>query len=168
MRKSPAQVYALVFGIALTLAGILGFFYSADFSSGAAATEPGNTDAVLGILDVNGWHNVVHLLSGLVGLAVVGSWFGARTYAWAFGLVYLVVTAIGFALGDGHAIFGLIPVNTEDNILHLAIGLLGILAALATPSSPAPTTVAGEGKSRAFEASVRRQPSAKMPPTRQT
>jgi hypothetical protein len=168
MRKSPAQVYALVFGIALTLAGILGFFYSTDFSSGAAAADPGNRDAVLGILDVNGWHNVVHLLSGLVALAVAGSWFGARTYAWAFGIVYLIVTAIGFALGDGHAIFGLIAVNTEDNFLHLAIGTLGILAALASPSAPAPTTVDRERSSPAFEASVRRQPSAKLPPTRQT
>jgi hypothetical protein len=167
MRKSPAQVYALVFGATLVLVGIVGFFYSADFSTGKAATEPGNKDALIGVFDVNGWHNVVHIASGLVALAVAGSWFGARVYAFTFGVVYLAVTVIGFALGDGHAVLGLIVVNTEDNFLHLAIALLGIMAALATRSAPPPTTVTGERGSRAFEASVRRHPSAKMPPTRQ-
>jgi len=168
MRKSPAQVYALVFGLTLVLAGIVGFFYSADFSTGKAAADPSNRDALIGVFDVNGWHNVVHILSGLLGLSLARSWSGARLYAWGFGLVYLLVTVIGFVLGDGHAILGLIPVNTEDNLLHLAISLLGITAALSTPSAPPPTTVAGERTSRAFQASVRRHPSAKMPPTRQT
>jgi hypothetical protein len=168
MRKSPAQVYALVFGATLVLAGIVGFLYSADFSTGSAAADPGNRDALIGVFDVNGWHNVVHILSGLLGLALARSWRGARLYAWGFGLVYLVVTAIGFSLGSGHAILGLIPVNTEDNFLHLAISLLGIVAALATRSAPPPTLVSRERGSRAFEASVRRHPSAKMPPARQT
>jgi hypothetical protein len=168
MRKTPAQVYALVFGLTLVLAGVIGFFYTADFSTGRAAADPGNRDALIGVFDVNGWHNVVHLASGIVGLSLAGSWFGARLYAFGFGVVYLAVTVIGFVLGDGHAVFGLIPVNTEDNFLHLAISLLGIAAALATPSVPPPTTVDHESGSRAFEASVRRHPSAKMPPTRQT
>src|SRR5215212_1514659 len=73
MRKSPAQVYALTFGATLLLAGILGFFYTADFSTGDATTDPGNRDALIGIFDVNGWHNVVHLASGLLGLALAGS-----------------------------------------------------------------------------------------------
>ena len=157
MRKSPAQIYALVFGLTLTLAGILGFFYSSDFSTGAAAAEPGNRDALIGVFDVNGWHNVVHLLSGLVGLAAAASWRSARLYAWGFGIVYLLVTGIGFALGDGHAILGLVPVNTEDNYLHLAIALLGLIAAAASPTSPAPTMASGQGGSAAFEHSIQRR-----------
>ena len=153
MRKSPAQVYALTFGLALLLVGILGFFYTADFSAGDATTEPGNRDAVLGLFDVNGWHNVVHILSGLAGLALAGSWFGARLYALGFGTVYLLVAALGFAAGDGESILGLIPVNTADNWLHVAIAVLGILAGLLTPTAPAPTTT---GRSPAHEPSVRR------------
>src|SRR5687767_103058 len=95
MRKSPAQVYAFTFGLALLLAGILGFFYTADFSTGDATKDPGNRDALIGVFDVNGWHNVVHILSGLAGLALAGSWRGARLYAWIFGLTYLVVTVWG-------------------------------------------------------------------------
>ena len=154
MRKSPAQVYALTFGLTLLLVGILGFFYTADFSTGSASSEPGNKDAVLGLFDVNGWHNVVHILSGLLGLALAGSWFGARLYAIGFGATYLVVAAIGFAVGDGESILGLIPVNTADNWLHVAIAVLGLLAGALTPSVPPPTTA--DRKSPALEPSVKR------------
>ena len=128
--RSPAQVYALVIGLTLTVAGILGFFYSASFSTGDGTER----DAVLGLLDVNGWHNIVHLASGVIGLAVVGSYSGARAYALGLGAVYLLVTVLGFIAGSGDEIFNLIPVNTEDNILHLLIGIAGIGAGLATPS----------------------------------
>lgn len=139
-RRSPAQLYALVFGIVLVAAGILGFFYEASFSTGDDTLV--DRDAVLGILDVNGWHNVVHILSGLVGLAVVGSYANARLYALGFGAVYIVVAILGFIYGDGDSIFKLIPVNTEDNILHVLIGVAGLGAGMATPAEPAPTTTA--------------------------
>ena len=31
-------------------------------------------------------------------------------------------------LGDGGVILGLVPINTEDNVLHLVIGVVGIVA----------------------------------------
>ena len=122
--RTPAQVYSLVFGATLLLAGILGFFYSSAFGT------PGETDAILGIFEVNGWHNVVHIASGVLGLALAGSAAGARSYALGFGIVYLAVTIWGFAVGDGGEILGFLPVNTEDNFLHLAISLAGIAAGL--------------------------------------
>ena len=70
--RSPAQVYALVIGLTLVVAGIAGFFYSASFSTGDGTER----DAVLGILDVNGWHNIVHIATGAIGLLVVGSYGG--------------------------------------------------------------------------------------------
>ncbi len=137
-RRSPAQLYALVFGVTLVAAGILGFFYNASFAAGDETLT--NRDAVLGILDVNGWHNVVHILSGALGLAVAGSYAGSRNYALGFGAVYIVIAILGFAYGDGDSIFRLIPVNTEDNVLHTLIGVAGIGAGLATPAAPAPST----------------------------
>jgi len=134
--RSPAQSYALVFGVVLVAAGIVGFFYSSDFAS------PGEVDGVFGILDVNGWHNVVHILTGVLGLAVMGSYANARLYAFGLGAVYVVVAIVGFIYGDGDAILGFIPVNTEDNILHLLIGVAGIGAGMATTAEPAPTTAA--------------------------
>jgi hypothetical protein len=136
--RSPAQLYALAIGAALLVAGVLGFFYNASFGTGDGTER----DAVLGILDVNGWHNVVHILTGVLGLAVVGAYDGSRVYALGFGAVYLIVALLGFIAGNGDEIFNLIPVNTEDNVLHLLIGFAGVAAGLATPATPAPTTVA--------------------------
>ena len=76
--RSPAQLYALVFGLVLVAAGILGFFYEASFATGDDTLSTDDREAVLGLLDVNGWHNVVHILSGVVGLAVAGSYANAR------------------------------------------------------------------------------------------
>jgi hypothetical protein len=135
-RRTPAQGYALVIGLSLTVAGILGFFYNASFGTGDGTER----DAVLGILDVNAWHNLVHLASGLLGLLVASSYSGSRAYALGLGAVYLVVTLLGLIAGDGDEIFNLIPINTEDNVLHLLIGIAGLAAGLLTPGSPAPTT----------------------------
>jgi hypothetical protein len=126
----PAEVYVLAIGLTLVVAGIAGFFYSASFSTGDGTER----DAVLGILDVNGWHNLVHIASGAIGLFVAGSYRGTRAYALGIGAVYLVVAALGFVAGDGDEIFNLIPVNTEDNFLHLLIGIAGVGAGLATPA----------------------------------
>ncbi|HEU5062269.1 MAG TPA: DUF4383 domain-containing protein [Solirubrobacterales bacterium] len=119
--STPATLYAGLIGAVLVVAGILGFFYSAAFGS------PGDVDAVLGILDVNGWHNLVHLASGALGLLAFASGPAAsRTYALAFGAVYIVVAIWGFIIGSGESILSIIPVNTEDNILHLILGVLGV------------------------------------------
>jgi hypothetical protein len=134
--RSPAQVYALVIGATLVVVGIAGFFYNAGFGTG----DDTERDAVLGIFDVNGWLNVVHVLTGALGLALAGAYDGARAYALGLGAAYLVITVLGFAAGDGEEIFNLIPVNTEDNVLHLMLGIAGLGAGVATPSTPAPST----------------------------
>jgi len=88
--RSPAQVYALVFGVVLVAAGVLGFFYESSFSTGDDV-YPENVDKVLDILDVNGWHNVVHIATGALGLAVAGSYANARLYALGLGAVYIAL-----------------------------------------------------------------------------
>jgi hypothetical protein len=134
--RSPAQVFALVIGATLTAAGILGFFYNASFATGDGTAR----DAVLGVLDVNGWHNLVHIASGAIGLLVAGSYGGSRAYALGIGAIYVVVALLGFLAGDGDEILNLIPVNTEDNFLHLLIGIAGVGGGLATPGTAPPST----------------------------
>lgn len=118
-------------GTALVVAGIAGFFYSASFDTGNRVLN--EHDEVLGILAVNGWHNVVHIVTGLLGLAAAG--YAARTYALALGLVYLVVAIWGFIeVEDGiGALLDVVPVDTQDNLLHLVLGLAGLGAGAATP-----------------------------------
>ena len=133
---TPAQIYALVIGLALVALGIVGFFYEASFESGSDLSR----DAIFGILDVNGWHNLVHLLSGVFGLLVATSYVSARIYALVFGGVYLLVCLLGFLAGDGGVVLGLLPVSTEDNVLHLLIGVAGVIAGISTPATPPPST----------------------------
>jgi hypothetical protein len=132
---SPASLYAGLIGAVLLVAGIIGFFYSASFGS------PGSVDAVLGILDVNAWHNLIHLASGVLGLLAFSAGARAsRTYALAFGAVYIVVAIWGFIIGSHESILGFVPVNTEDNFLHLILGILGLGAyAASDPEAEART-----------------------------
>jgi Domain of unknown function (DUF4383) len=123
MNDNPARLYAGVVGATLVVAGIIGFFYSASFGS------PGDVDAVFGILDVNAWHNLVHIATGLLGLAAFSAGINAsRTYAIGIGVAYVVVAIWGFIIGDGESILGFIPVNTEDNVLHALLGIAGLTA----------------------------------------
>jgi len=133
--RSPAQLYALTFGAVLTIAGIIGFFYNSEFTSNKAVH-----DAVFGILNVNGWHNLVHILTGVLGLIVASSYASSRAYAIVLGVVYIFIAIWGFIIGDGNSILSIIPVNTEDNVLHLLIGISGIAAGMATPAVADPTT----------------------------
>jgi hypothetical protein len=130
--KTPAQIYSLVFGATLLIAGILGFFVDASF------TDLG--DGVQGdeliFFEVNGWHNLVHIASGAIGLALAGSRAGARGFALGFGAVYLVVAIWGLIVGD-NVLFGLMPINGADNILHLLIALAGLAAGFASPDDSA-------------------------------
>jgi Domain of unknown function (DUF4383) len=123
--RTPAQLYALLFGLTLLLAGVLGFIADSSFEFG-----DGIQGDDLVVFEVNGTHNIVHIASGLLGLALAGTAAGARAYALGFGAVYLLVTIIGFI--DGEDVLGLIPVDTADNFLHLAIALTGIAAGLAS------------------------------------
>lgn len=136
---SPARLYATLVGGALVITGIIGFFYEASFATGDDVIA----DDVFGLLAVNGWHNLVHLATGLIGLAAAG--YAARTFALAFGLIYTVLAIWGFVAADGGyaVLLDLVPVNTEDNFLHLILGLTGMAAGAATPKEstpPAPAT----------------------------
>ena len=126
--RTPAQWYCLVFGATLVLVGIIGFAADAGFDVGGDI----DGDKLLGIFEVSGIHNLVHLASGAFLLAMSPKRATARLAALGFGVVYLLVAIIGFIEGD--TVIGLIPVNGADNFLHVAISLLGIGAALATPT----------------------------------
>lgn len=133
-QRSPAQVYALLVGVLLTVLGIIGFFYNGTFTDATAVH-----DDVFGILSVNGWHNLLHILTGVVALALASSRTGSRTCTYGLGLFYLVVSVWGFILGGGHSILGIVPVDAAANTLHLLIGIAGVLAGVATAPERAPT-----------------------------
>lgn len=104
------KTFAIVFGVVFIAVGILGFV-------------PGITtnNMLLGIFHVNAMHNVVHLLSGAAALATGFMGTGpARIYFRVFGVVYALVAALGFVVGDG-MLLGLISNNMADTWLHVVI-----------------------------------------------
>jgi hypothetical protein len=68
-------------------------------------------------------HNIVHLLFGVVGVALAQAPDTARTYLVGGGVVYLALWVLG-VVGGGDWI----PVNTTDNRLHfgLGVGMIGL------------------------------------------
>ena len=133
--RTPAQLYSLLFGIVLLVVGILGFIADSSFGTGS---DVEGSDFI--VFEVNGWHNIVHILSGILGLAVWRRRDAARAYALGFGAVYLVVTIWGFITGD--QVLWLIPVDTADNVLHLLISAAGLAAGLSSRDVTAPRATA--------------------------
>lgn len=125
---SPARLFLLVVGTALVLGGIAGFFYESDFGTGAELVA----DDVLGIFPTNGWDNVLHLIAGLACLAAAPR--APRPAALALGALFSLLAVWGAlatdrGIGD---VLDVIPVDADDNLLHLAIGLCGLAAGAAT------------------------------------
>jgi Domain of unknown function (DUF4383) len=141
--SSPARLYCLLVGGVLVVAGIIGFFYEASFAVGNEVVA----DKVFGILAVNGWHNLVHIAIG--GLLLIAAGGAARAAALFVGVLYLILAGLGFIAtgGDGISfvaengvLIDLVPVNDEDNWLHVILGVTGVIAGLASGRSVAPAT----------------------------
>ncbi|HEX3295142.1 MAG TPA: DUF4383 domain-containing protein [Solirubrobacterales bacterium] len=142
---SPARLYCLLVGAVLVIAGIIGFFYEASFATGDSI----RSEDVFGVLSVNGWHNLVHIAIGALLLISAGS--AARGAALFVGILYIVLCVLGFIatsnggigfIAENDTLFKLISVNNEDNVLHLILGITGVIAFYASRpvSRAAPAT----------------------------
>jgi hypothetical protein len=109
---------ALVFGIVFVVIGIGGFLPF------LVTKDSAGMDLLLGLFMVSALHNVIHLVSGVAALASSATEKYARLYFQVFGVVYALVTVIGFVQGD--TVLGLIHVNMADNLLHLVIALASL------------------------------------------
>lgn len=115
---------ALATGIVFMLIGILGFVPA--FVS---------HDKLLGIFMINGVHNAVHLLSGIAFLAASQRTDWSSMLFKIMGVVYALVTVLGFIAGDGGSILGLIPVNTNDNFLHVVLSAAFLYFGFGVPAA---------------------------------
>ena len=77
---------------------------------------------LLGIFQVSVLHNVVHLLFGLVGLAMARRASSARSYLLLGGATYLALWLYGMFTEDESGP-NVVPVNPADDDLHLGLGL---------------------------------------------
>ena len=125
--RSTVQSAALLVGIVFLAVGILGFVPGITTHYGDLSFAGHDSGAkLLGIFQTSILQNIIHLLFGLAGIAMARTWEGARTFLIGGGVIYLVLFVYGlFAHGNTSANF--VPVNSADNVLHVALGV-GMLA----------------------------------------
>lgn len=113
-----SRLVGYIFGAVYLLVGLAGFTASA--GHGFAATSGGR---LLGLFEVNGLHNLVHLLVGalLVGAARASS-TASRAVNLLVGGVYLLVGVAGLFLL--HSTANLLALNGLDNALHFASAVI--------------------------------------------
>ena len=117
---------AMVVGAVFLLIGIAGFIPG-------LTVESEGVKKLLGLFQVDAVHNLVHILSGLVFLAASQKERWSRLAFQVFGVVYALVTLIGFMVGDGGSVLGLFHVNTADNFLHLVLAAAFLYLGFGTP-----------------------------------
>lgn len=88
--RGVSQWLALVIGAVYLLVGVLGFFVT-----GFEGFAEHDHERTLLSFAINPLHNIVHLLIGLVGLALWSTPGRARTFGW--------LLAIGYGAAAGHA-----------------------------------------------------------------
>lgn len=111
---------AVIFGAIFVVIGILGFIPAI-----APPAADGDGALLFGLFAVNGWHNWVHILSGIVALAVgFRSEEASRMYFRAFGVIYALVAVAGIFVGRGH-LLGMAH-NMPDVALHAIIAIAAL------------------------------------------
>lgn len=106
------RIAALAFGGILVLVGLAGFV--------PQLVTDGN---LFGVFGINAAHNLVHVLTGLLGLGLGYYAGGGVLYNKVGGVLYLVVFLAGtVALALGSGLY--LNLNWADNVLHLALALL--------------------------------------------
>ena len=115
---TPAQRFALVFGVVYLAVALAGFAVTG-FSDFA-----GMHHSKLLVFSVNPLHNVIHLAIALGWLASVPSHRAARAANLVIGVVLGLVTVLGFVNGMG--MLGMSGLADPDNFLHLITASLSL------------------------------------------
>jgi hypothetical protein len=122
-RRTVPEILGLAFGAVYLLVGIVGFFITGfDNFAGSGQHE------MLLFFMINPLHNVVHILIGVVGLALSRTLPGARTFGWLLAVGYGAAFVYGLvAVGED---WDFLNINGADNVLHLLSALAGLVIAL--------------------------------------
>lgn len=128
----PARRAAQVFGVVFLVVGVLGFVpgITTDYDQLEVAGHQSHA-MLLGIFQVSVLHNVVHLLFGVAGLLMSRTAGAARNYLVGGGVVYLVLWLYGLVV-DETSQANFVPLDTADDWLHLALGVVLVALGIAT------------------------------------
>jgi fumarate reductase subunit D len=122
--RYPFQWLALIIGIVFLVIGVLGFIVTGfdDF------TEHDHSQTLMGFA-INPLHNIVHIVVGLLGIAMWSTVARARTYGWILAIAYGATFIYGLIVADDPDA-NFLNINGADNVLHLVSALAGLAIAL--------------------------------------
>jgi len=96
---------------------------------------------LLGLVAINGFHNLIHLAIGVSGLWAMRRLDRSQLWGKVVGVVLLVVFVVGMAQaalegfpGD-QLLLGIVPLNSPGHTLHFTTGALALYMGLARPTS---------------------------------
>ena len=127
-----AKAICKVLGVVFLIVGLLGFVFH----------------HLLG-LHLTGAHNVIHLISAALALyfGFAASPSAARAFSRIFGIIYLLLGVLGFiAPGVVNALLQASPMTggrfslASDNIVHLALGAIFLIAGFSRVTHVTPIT----------------------------
>ena len=123
--RTPAQLFALIFGAVYLLIGLVGFAVTG--FDNFATFSPGDQDKLI-LFYINPLHNLVHLAIGAVWVAAAARHDTAKTANLGIGVVYLLVAVLGFL--EVEFVLELLNIKDgagdPDNFLHLVSGAAGV------------------------------------------
>lgn len=128
--QTPAQMFALGFGVVYLLVGLVGFAVTG-FDQFAS-----ETGEVLILFEINPLHNIIHIAVGALWLGASSKHSSAKSINTLIGAVYLAFAVLGFA----GALDTIISHNTSDAFLHLVSGGLSLFFGTAGAESLGRTT----------------------------
>ncbi|GAA1168211.1 hypothetical protein HNR11_000021 [Nesterenkonia sandarakina] len=121
--RSPVQWAALAYGAVFLLVGAAGFIPGITTGYDTMAFAGHHSEAMLlGIFQVSVLHNIVHLLYGVVGVALARTGTAARHFLLWGGVVYLGLWIYGLVI-DKNSMANFVPLNTANDWLHLGLGV---------------------------------------------
>ena len=122
-RREPGELAALVVACVFLLVGVAGFIPGITAHYDRMTFAGHHSGAMLfGVFAVSVVHNAVHLVFGLVGLAMARSPRTARIFLVGGGGVYAALWIYGLVVDPGSGA-NVVPVNAADNWLHLFFAL---------------------------------------------
>jgi hypothetical protein len=130
---SYVKTYATILGWTFVVVAVAGFFLT---GFGDFFGVDGETLILFGVKPA---HNVIHLILGVTYLiGARASDEGARAVVLVLSSAYLLVGVLGLLLMEMSA--NILAINQADNILHLAVGALGVAVVALTSRKAAPAS----------------------------
>lgn len=117
------KLFGILLGVLLIFIGVAGFLPTFK-----------QNGLLFGFFEVDLWHNLFHIISGVLAIMAATSYKSIRLFLQVFGFIYTIIAIIGFWRGGELFIT---HNNLADNILYLIMGVLALYLGLSASSREA-------------------------------